>query len=205
MSDSTVRGHALGQRPGWADEMAAMLAAYREAGGAPDVLQLPQVATLMVSANEVLAAHQVRGVRFEARPFGQGVQVAITVERGARVERPVHLCFGVVPAEGRQYILAYYDIGAGAQVEFLAHCSFPNAIKVQHIMQADVRVGAGASMTYTEAHYHGPAGGVEVRPRAEVKVSEGGRFVTTFNLARGRAGLLELDYHVDVSADAWPS
>ncbi len=201
MSTSMVREHATGQRPGWANDMAAMLDAYREAGGDPGALQLPEVATLVVSANEVLAAHEIPGVHFEAEPLSQGVKAAITVKRGARIEHPVHLCFGVIPAEGQQYILVYYEVGEGAQVEFLAHCSFPNAVKVQHIMQANIHVGEGASMTYTEAHYHGPAGGTEVRPHAEVSVANRGRFVTTFSLTRGRVGLLDLDYQVDVTAD----
>ena len=169
MSASTVREHALGQRPGWANEMAAMLEAYREAGGDPDALQLPEVATLVVSANEVLAAHEIPGVHFEAESLEHGVKANIAVEPGVKIERPVHLCFGVIPAEGLQEIIADYDIGAGAQVEFLAHCSFPNAVKVQHVMEACIRVGEGASLTYTEAHYHGPTGGVEVRPHAGVQ------------------------------------
>ena len=179
-----------------------MLEAYRAAGGDPDTLQLPEVATLVVSANEVLAAHDIPGVHFEVGPLEHGVKAVLTVERGAKIEHPVHLCFGVVPAEGRQDILAYYDVGEGAQVEFLAHCSFPNAIKVQHLMQASIRVGKGAAMTYTEVHYHGSTGGTEAKPRAEVSVADGGRFVTTFSLTRGRVGQLDMDYVVDLGAGA---
>jgi Fe-S cluster assembly scaffold protein SufB len=199
---SQVRTHAAGRRPGWAGEMEAMLEAYRQAGGDPQVLQMPQVATLVVSANEVLAAHEVPGIRFEAEPLEYGVRARIAVAPDARIERPVHLCFGLIPAQGRQEIVADYEIGAGAQVAFMAHCSFPNAVKVQHLMQARVHVGENAAMTYTEEHYHGPSGGVQVRPRTEVSVADGGRFDTTFSLTRGRAGTLDLDYLVDVGAGA---
>jgi Fe-S cluster assembly scaffold protein SufB len=197
MTTLNVREHA-----GWAGEMEAMLEAYRQAGGDPQALQLPEVATLVVSANQVLAAHQVTGVHFEAEPLEHGVKARIAVAPGARLERPVHLCFGVIPAEGLQEIIADYEIGDGAQVEFLAHCSFPNAVNVQHIMQARVHVGTNAALTYTEVHYHGPTGGIEVRPHAEVHVADGGRFCTTFSLTRGRAGTLHLDYLVDVGAGA---
>jgi Fe-S cluster assembly scaffold protein SufB len=112
----------------------------------------------------------------------------------------VHLCFGMLPAEGLQEIIADYEIGAGAQVEFLAHCTFPNATKLEHRMDARIHVGAGATMKYNEAHFHGPHGGIEVRPRALVTVDEGGQFVTSFNLTHGRAGVLEFDYTVDVAA-----
>lgn len=196
------RKHASGQRPGWPNEMAAMLDAYQQAGGDPGALQLPEVATLVVSANDVLVAHEIPGVHFEAEPLEHGVKARISVEPGVRIERPVHLCFGVIPAEGVQEIIADYEIGDGAEVQFLAHCSFPNAIHVKHRMQASIHVGKNASLTYTEEHYHGQTGGVEVLPRAEVSVEDGGRFLTTFSLTRGRVGRLALDYVVDASAGA---
>lgn len=194
------RRHAVGKRPGWAEEMAAMLEAYQQAGGDPSALELPEVATLVVSANQVLAAHEIPGIHFEAQALEHGVEAHITVDPGAKIERPVHLCFGVIPAEGIQEIIAEYEIGDAAEAQFLAHCSFPNALQVQHLMQAHIRLGKNARLTYTEEHYHGQTGGVQVLPRARVLVEEGGRFLTTFGLTRGRVGRLELDYEVDVAA-----
>jgi hypothetical protein len=182
--------------------MESMLDAYRQAGGVPEALSLPEVATLVVSSNQILAAHEIPGVRFQADPLEHGVRAQIRVEPGAKIERPVHLCFGVIPAEGLQEIQAVYKIGDGAEVQFLAHCSFPNAVKVQHVMQASIHIGKGASLTYTEEHYHGVTGGIEVRPHAEVFVEEGGRFLTTFSLTRGRVGQMDLDYQVDAGAGA---
>ncbi len=202
MTTTVERPHFSRTAPGWSNEMAAMLDAYRQAGGDPTALQLPEVATLVVSSNQVLVAHEIPGIRFEAEPLEHGVQARLRVEPGIKVERPVHLCFGVIPAEGVQEILAEYEIGEGAQVQFLAHCSFPNAVNVQHRMQARIRVGKNAHLTYTEEHYHGQTGGVEVLPRAEVIVEDGGRFLTTFSLTRGRVGRLALDYVVDVGAGA---
>jgi Fe-S cluster assembly scaffold protein SufB len=199
MATTAARKHAAGQRPGWAGELSDMLDAYSQAGGDPEALQLPDVATLVVSANQVLTSHEVPGIHFVAEPLEHGVKAKITVEPGAHIDKTVHLCFGVIPAEGLQEIIADYDIGAGAQVSFLAHCSFPNAVKVQHLMQARIQIGEGASMSYTEEHYHGPHGGIEVRPHAEVTVAENGRFVTTFSLTRGRVGLIDLDYLVHVA------
>ena len=202
MTTTTIRDHALDQRPGWAGEMESMLDAYRQAGGDPEALSLPEVATLVVSSNQVLAAHEIPGVRFQADPLEHGVRARIQVEPGAKIEKPVHLCFGVIPAEGLQEIVAEYEIGDGAEAQFLAHCSFPNAVKVQHVMQARIHIGKGASLSYTEEHYHGPDGGVEVRPFSEVIVEDGGQFLTTFSLTRGRVGLLDLDYQVDAGAGA---
>ncbi len=191
--------HALGSRPGWANEMAAMLEAYQQAGGEPAALQLPEVATLVVSANTVLVSHEIAGIHFQAEPLENGVKATIRVEPNAKIEHPVHLCFGVIPAEGIQHILANYEIGDGAEVQFLAHCSFPNAVKVEHRMEGTIYVGKNASLTYTEEHFHGQTGGVEVLPRVRVKVDEGGRFNTIFVLTRGRIGKMVFDYEVEAA------
>ena len=195
-----VTSHALGAAPGWAREFESILDAYRQAGGDPNALQLPEVATLVVSANQVLVAHGVEGITFEAEELPHGVKAHIVIAPHVRIARTVHLCFGMIPAEGLQEIIADYEIGAGARVEFLAHCSFPNATRLEHRMDARMHVGAGAVMKYDEAHFHGPHGGIEVRPHAVVTVDEGGQFITTFSLTRGRAGVLEFDYTVDVAA-----
>jgi hypothetical protein len=117
------------------------------------------------------------------------------------VENPVHLCFGVIPAEGVQRILSDFEIGEGASVEFMAHCTFPNAVEVQHIMEGTIRVGRNATMRYEETHYHGETGGVEVLPTAKITVDEGGRYYSGFNLSKGRVGRMVFDYEVDVAAD----
>ncbi len=198
--NTPTTSHALGTRPGWTREFESILDAYRQAGGDPNALQLPEVATLVVSANQVLVAHGVEGITFEAEELPHGVKARIVVAPQVHVEHTVHLCFGMIPAEGLQEIIAEYEIGAGAQVEFLAHCSFPNALKLEHRMDAQMHIGAGATMKYTEAHFHGPHGGIEVRPRAQVRVDEAGQFITAFSLTHGRAGVLEFDYTVDVEA-----
>ena len=201
---STVQSlqHAARNVPAWAGEMESMLDAYRQAGGDPEALQLPEVATLVVSGNQVLASHSIPGVHLESEPLEQGVHARITVDPGTHVERPVHLCFGVIPAEGIQQIEAEYEIGEGAQVQFLAHCSFPNAVRVEHHMNATIHIGRNASLTYTEEHYHGQIGGIDVRPVSKVIIEEGGQFTSNFVLTRGRVGSLDLDYVVDVGKDA---
>jgi len=190
--------HVQAAEPGWAAEYEAMLEAYREAGGDPEILSLPRLAALVVSANRVLASSEVPGVRFEAEERPNGILARITVAPGARPERPVHLCFGMLPPEGLQEIESHFEIGASADVRFLTHCTFPRATRLRHVMDATIHVGEGASMDYTEAHFHGPHGGIDVLPRASVQVEAGGRFVSTFSLVHGRVGRLEVDYDVSV-------
>lgn len=173
--------------------------AYRQAGGDAEALRQANVATLVVNANQVLVSHEIEGVHFEAEELAEGIKARIIVDPDTKVERAVHLCFGMLPAEGKQEIIANYQIGARAEVEFLAHCTFPNAVKLQHVMDAEVHIGAGARMKYAEAHYHGQEGGVEVLPKSRVKIDEGGRYSTSFNLVQGRVGRLEVDYDAAVA------
>jgi Fe-S cluster assembly scaffold protein SufB len=195
---SRLGSHVWAEQPGWAAEYEAMLEAYREAGGDPEVLSMPRVAALVVSANRVLASSEVPGVRFEAQERPNGIVARIVVDPGTKPERPVHLCFGMLPAEGVQEIESHFEIGAGADVRFLTHCTFPRATRLRHVMDATFDVGEGASMAYEEAHFHGPHGGVEVVPRARVTVEEGGRFLSTFSLVHGRVGRLDVGYDVSV-------
>ncbi len=196
---TVVRPHQrAAAEPGWAKEYEAMLKAYGEAGGDPAVLSMPKAAALVVSANRVLAASEVPGVHFEAEELPNGVRARIAVESEAKIGKPVHLCFGMLPAEGVQEIIADYDIGTGASVEFIAHCTFPNAVSLKHIMDARIHVGASAMMRYHESHFHGPHGGIQVKPKAKVIIDEGGRFITSFSLVHGRVGQLQFDYDIDV-------
>jgi len=176
----------------------AILKAYEMAGGDPSFLKSPTVGSLVISGNQVLGLNAIPGLQVTADPLADGVKVAVRVEEGTKIPLPVHLCFGVIPAEGVQRILVDFEIGAGASATFLAHCTFPNALRVQHIMEGTVRVGAGAEMHYNEVHYHGEAGGIEVLPKVRAYVEPRGRYLSTFTQTHGRAGRIEFDYTVDV-------
>lgn len=177
----------------------AMAAAYAQAGGNPSLLVLPTAASMVVSGNKVLNARTVPGIEFASEELPQGIKATIRVLPRTRLAEPVHLCFGVLPERGVQEIVASYEVGEDADVAFLAHCTFPNAVEVRHVMDATIHVGRGATLRYTEAHFHGPTGGVEVLPTARVVVDSGGRFLTTFSLVKGRVGTMALDYAVDVA------
>ena len=179
----------------------AILKAYEASGGDPHFLQSPKVASLVISGNQVLGSNSIPGLTMTSEALPDGVRARVVVDPGAKIKTPVHLCFGVIPAEGVQRILSDFQIGAGAEVEFIAHCTFPNAVKVQHIMEGTIHVGPGATMRYKETHYHGEAGGVEVLPKASVRVDEGGHYFSEFNLSKGRVGRMDFDYAVDVAKD----
>ena len=85
---------------------------------------------------------------------------------------------------------------------FIAHCFFPNAQKVRHIMDAVIELGEGACMRYSETHYHGLSGGIEVVPKLDVKVGKNARYYTDFTLTTGRVGRLGIDYAVEAGENA---
>jgi Fe-S cluster assembly scaffold protein SufB len=198
---SQIRSSVLEQHdPAWAREFEAILKAYEQAGGRPDVLRTPRVASAVISGNRVLGINLVEGVNIEAEELESGVKARITVAPGTKVDYPVHLCFGMTAEEGLQEILSEFEIGEGAEIGFLTHCTFPNAVDLKHVMDARVHVGPGATMRYSEGHYHGPAGGIEVLPTTRAQVDEGGRLESEFNLVHGRVGRLDIQFEVDVAA-----
>jgi len=188
--------------PDYSAEFAAIAKAYERSGGDPAGLLDRKIASLVVSHNRILHANSIPGVRIDGEGTPTGAMARITVEPGAVVTSPVHLCFGVLPKEGLQEIIGEFHIGEGARVRFVAHCSFPNAVHVKHVMQAAIHVGRGASMEYSETHYHGEDGGVEVLPVAHIEVEEGGMFRSGFKLVQGAVGTLRLDYQAHLEKDA---
>ncbi len=183
-----------------ADEFEAIVKSYERAGGSGENLLSPKFASMVVSGNSVLSTHELPGVEMEAHQLKDGVEARVRVAPGVKVDLPVHLCFGVLPESGVQKILPHFEIGEGASVEFLAHCTFPNAVDVLHLMEADIIVAEGARMKYSETHFHGEENGARVIPRGRILVKEGGAYLSEFNLIEGRIGTLEFDYVVEVEA-----
>ena len=178
-----------------------MLEAYQKAEGNPEVFSNSKVAHLVVHKNQVLGKHLVPGLKIEPKETKDGIDLKIRVLPDIMLEYPVHLCFGVLPKEGKQLIKIDAEVGENSKVSILAHCVFPNAVKVQHVMEAKIRVRKNGSYEYNEVHFHGDEGGVEVIPRAKVILEEGARLTTNFQLTHGRVGLLDIDYEIEGGKD----
>lgn len=154
----------------------------------------PEIAHLIIDGDEVAGMNAVQGLEVKPETTEEGIEVAITVQEGAIIEKPVHLCFGLTRTEGIQNIELDIEVEKNAEIGVLAHCVFPRPVDVKHVMDADIRVGEGADYTYLEKHIHGPEGGVEVVPHAKVELEEDARFKTDFELIEGRAGRVDIDY-----------
>ena len=145
-----------------------LMKAVAEAGGDPGILANKDIAHLAASGHKILSANKVEGLEVEAKETITGIEAKVTVLEGVKIKNPVHLCFGVLHKKGTQKIKMDVRLEKNASASFIAHCVFPNAEKVRHIMDAVVEIGEGAEMRYSETHYHGMYGGV-------VGHSEGGR------------------------------
>jgi len=171
-----------------------MLKAYSEAGGKPEIFRDSSIAHIVVHQNKIYGMHLVKGLRVTPLETDKGVKIELIVEEGMKIAFPVHLCFGILPEEGRQEIEMDVKVEDGAHIKLLAHCVFPNAVRIVHSMDVEIKIGDNAYYEYNEVHYHGPKGGVEVIPRAKVKLGNGSRFITNFSLLKGRVGVFDMDY-----------
>ena len=183
-------------------EMAEISAAYTAAGGDATVLHKHELASLVVSGNKVLNANGTEGIVLEKHETEHGVDIKMTIKKGYKIPLPVHLCFGLVPKDGLQEIKMDFVAEEDSAVELIAHCTFPNAVNVIHKMDAQLLIEKNASLKYTETHFHGPHGGIQVIPKAFIKIEEGGSYCTNFSLISGRVGYLEFDYSVDAEKDS---
>jgi len=183
-------------------EFDELLRAFGVAGGDRVILDNVNVAHMVAVGHKILSARNVDGLEVDAHETREGITARVIVRRGVKIELPVHLCFGVVHKRGSQRIKMDVRMEENSSACFVAHCLFPNAEHVRHIMDATVEVGENAEMRYAETHFHGPCGGIQVVPKAKVKIGENGRFFSDFTLTTGRVGRLDIDYMVEADKNA---
>jgi len=179
-----------------------ILKAYELSGGDPKSLKFPATASIIVKENKVLSSQEVEGLVIKSEETERGVKANILVKRGYKIENPVHLCFGVIPEEGLQEIIMQIFLEDNSYAKLLAHCTFPNAIKVKHIMEAKIHIGRGAFLEYEEVHYHGLKGGIEVIPIVNADIGPEGKLKNSFALVKGKVGNLDIDYNVEAGERA---
>lgn len=154
----------------------------------------PDVAHLTVHGNTVIGSHTLPGLNIKAEQIDGKVVVSLHLEKDIVIEKPVHMCFGLLPEKGIQHIVMDVQTDENSQISIVAHCSFPNAVEIVHKMDADIRIGKNSEYKYFERHVHGNTGGIKVIPRAKVQLEEGARFKTEFELLKGRVGEIDIEY-----------
>lgn len=175
-------------------EYNALIEAVEHTGGNKNIFNGTQNGFMLINKNKILGLNKVPGLEVEAEELPNGIKAKITVLKNYKLEKPVHMCFGVVGTEGEQVIQSEIIVEENAEVKFISHCSFPKAVNVIHRMISNVKVGKNAKMSYEEVHFHGEDGGVEIVPYTEGFIDEGGYMKSEFKLVKGRVGKINLVY-----------
>jgi hypothetical protein len=162
--------------------------------GVDDIFKNQNIAHLFIHHHKIVGSHLVKGLNVDVKELKNKIKVTIDVERGAVIEKPVHMCFGMIPKTGVQHLVMDVNIHENASVGIIAHCAFPNATNIQHIMDAEIKIGENATYSYFERHIHGTSGGVKVIPNAKIHLEDGAKFRSEFELLKGRAGVIDIDY-----------
>jgi len=159
-----------------------------------DILNDPNVAHLVVHRSTVLGSNTVPGLHVDVEEIQDGINAKLTVDEGAKIQKPVHMCFGMLGETGIQRIEMHVHVKKGAEISILAHCVFPNGVDLQHLMNADIKIEDDARYSYFERHVHGSKGGVKVVPKAKIHLGKRARFSTEFELLKGRVGEIHVEY-----------
>jgi hypothetical protein len=183
-------------------ELDALHQAFRQIGEDPALILAPDTAHLVAYGHQLISQQSIPGVHVKAHADAGGVHARVVVEAGRVIDRPVHLCFGLFERVGVQNVDLDLLLEAGAEATFWSHCLFMFPEQARHAMDARIELAPGARLTYNEVHYHGVSGGIEVVPKAQVRVGEGAHYRADFSLVRGTVGKLAVDYDVVVEADA---
>ena len=186
----------------YSDEFKQMIDVYEKAGGVEADLKDNATASLVINEDKVLGKIQVPGLKIDTKKIEDGVDVKVTVEEGVEIKNPVHLCFGVLPQEGKQLIKSTFFVKKGAKVKFISHCLFPNAVKVQHLMDSKMVLEEGSSVSYVEEHFHPEECDIVVKPFLRAELGGGAKLFDEFKIIKGRVGLVELDYEVKQGKDS---
>jgi len=167
-----------------------------------DILNNPDIAHIFINQNKVIKTNSIPGLKIETAEVEDRIEVKVIIEAGVKIEHPVHMCFGMMSREGVQKIVMDIQAKQDSKVDVLAHCAFPNAENIKHIMEAEICLEKNASYSYFERHIHGDSGGVEVIPKANIQLQEKARFYTEFELLQGRAGTIDINYETDCAKDS---
>ena len=172
------------------------------AGIESDMFKRKDIAHLLIHHDKVVGMHAVKGLEIKTEKIKDGVKIDLRLKEGTKVKHPVQMCFGMMPKTGVQRIVMNAVIEKNASINVLAHCTFPNAIDVKHIMDANLTLEENATYLYNERHIHSKQGGVKVIPKAKINVGKHARYITDFELLKGRVGLIDIDYETTCESES---
>lgn len=170
------------------------------AGIEHDLFKRKDIAHLLIHHDKIVGMHAVEGLVIDTEQITDGIKIDLRLKQGTVIKNPVQMCFGMMPKKGTQRIKLNAVIEKDAHINVLAHCTFPNAVDVKHLMDATLILEPHASYKYYERHVHSDKGGVQVIPKAKISVGKHARYITDFELLKGRVGLIDIDYETTCEA-----
>ncbi len=103
----------------------------------------------------------------------------IHVKEGAKIRFPAQSCFLLKADRNEQVLHNVIVLEPGAELHLITGCTAASYSNVgKHIAVTEIFVRAGATLTYTMVHDWAPE--VEVRPRTEVIVEDGGTYLSNY-------------------------
>lgn len=165
-----------------------------ESANISEVLHSHGQGHVAISGNKVIGSNKIDGLIVDVKEGDDSISLDIVVEEGVEIKEPVHMCFGMLSTKGVQKINLKMLVKEKASISITAHCTFPNAEDVKHLMDAEITLEKDAKYKYFERHVHSDEGGLQVVPKAKIFLGENARFRTEFELLKGRVGLLDVDY-----------
>ncbi|NLK62730.1 MAG: SufD family Fe-S cluster assembly protein [Fusobacteria bacterium] len=176
------------------DAISNLMDAATYAGADREIFKNKDNGFMLVDKNKILSLNKIKGLNVDATEIPNGIKAKITVLKDHRLDKPVHLCFGITGTTGEQVIDTEIVLEENSEVKLISYCSFPKAIDVKHKMKSIVKIGKNAKMVYEEVHFHGQDGGVTILPYTEGHIEENGYMKSEFKLVNGRVGKIDLVY-----------
>ncbi len=68
----------------------------------PHDVKAKNVARLIIDGNKVIKSQGIEGLDVKTKERKDGVDISIHLQNNVIIEKPVHLCFGVLPEKGLQ-------------------------------------------------------------------------------------------------------
>lgn len=141
-----------------------------------------------IEKNKVISQLAGKGVEFNSKETKNGVEAEVRIKRGAKIKKPLFFCFGILGKDDEQLVIPNITVEDDAEVNIIAHCSFPHAQGATHNMEAKFTIGKNAKFSYDEHHYHGAFSGAKVYPKLNLDIKENGEFDSNFVQTQGTVG-----------------
>ncbi len=95
-------------------ELDTLRAALPMVGAEPEILSDRRVAHIVAHGHRILSRRTISGLRAELEETSDAIVGQMVIERGATIEQPIHLCFGLAHETGIQQIKINLTVEAGA-------------------------------------------------------------------------------------------